>query len=56
MYYVRYANIIGERTPIYVEITKCTAHAYISPLRDKFKEQILYFGTDFCLLCVHLLF
>ena len=27
------------------------AHAHISPLRDKFTERILYFSTDFCLLC-----
>ena len=32
--------MIGERTPIYVEITKQTAHAHICSLRGKFTELI----------------
>ena len=48
-YSVRLVSIIGKRAFIYVEITKYTAHAHISPLRRKFTVQILYFGTDLCL-------
>ena len=35
---------------------KHTAHAHISPLRGKFTDKILYFGTDFCHLWEHFLF
>jgi hypothetical protein len=44
-YSVRSASIIRKRAFVYVVITKQTAHAHISPLRRKFTEQILYFGT-----------
>ena len=41
-------QILLQRASIYVEITKCTAHAHISPFRHTFKEQILYSVTDLC--------
>ena len=37
------ANIIAKRASIYVEITKCTAHAHISPLRHTFKVHMKEF-------------